>query len=89
MTTDHATLKEQRTYKTALEELESRGYYCNSRSLKFDAAFIWLKNEASLDIVCPFCGEGDFDTIGLKNHYERGHCDFYNGTKLPERRPYE
>lgn len=34
-------------------------------------------------IKCPFCGEDDFDLIGLKNHFERGHCDVYNETESP------
>ena len=29
------------------------------------------------DVTCPFCGEKDFDLIGLKIHYERGYCDEY------------
>ena len=34
------------------------------------------------DVICPFCGEGDFDLIGIKNHFLRGHCDIYNDTPL-------
>ena len=30
-------------------------------------------------IVCPFCGEGDYDLIGLKYHIERG-CQAYDDT---------
>ena len=32
-------------------------------------------------LVCPFCGDDDFDLIGLKHHYLH-HCDEYNETKL-------
>lgn len=28
-------------------------------------------------LACPFCGEGDFDTVGLKNHFTAGYCDAY------------
>lgn len=31
------------------------------------------------DVVCPFCGEEDFDLIGLKHHLE-DHCEKYNST---------
>jgi hypothetical protein len=31
-------------------------------------------------IVCPFCGEDDFDRIGLKMHFLRGWCDAFNDT---------
>jgi len=24
---------------------------------------------------CPFCGEDDFDKLGLKLHITRGHCE--------------
>ena len=30
------------------------------------------------DHICPFCGEGEFDLIGLKYHFEAGHCQPYN-----------
>jgi 4-hydroxy-3-methylbut-2-en-1-yl diphosphate synthase IspG/GcpE len=29
-------------------------------------------------IKCPFCGEDDFDLIGLKHHLEREWCEIYN-----------
>lgn len=28
-------------------------------------------------VTCPFCGEEDFDLIGLKLHLSLGHCDEY------------
>lgn len=31
-------------------------------------------------LVCPFCGETEFDRIGLKNHLER-HCSEWMVTK--------
>lgn len=31
--------------------------------------------------VCPFCGEADFDSIGLKAHLLRGYCDQFNATE--------
>ena len=30
------------------------------------------------DIICPFCGEIDFDLEGLKMHLFYGWCDAYN-----------
>ena len=35
------------------------------------------QNEKS-EIYCPFCGEGDFDRIGLKHHLDTGWCNEYN-----------
>lgn len=29
-------------------------------------------------IACPFCGDTDFDLIGLKIHLVRGWCDKFN-----------
>ena len=29
-------------------------------------------------VNCPFCGEEEFDLMGLKNHFESGSCDVYN-----------
>ena len=34
----------------------------------------------SCDVVCPFCGEGDFDLIGLKAHYLSGYCPAFDAT---------
>ncbi len=31
--------------------------------------------EESIDIVCPFCAEKDFDLVGLKFHFH--HCEIY------------
>lgn len=28
--------------------------------------------------TCPFCGENDFDAIGLKLHLSCGNCERYN-----------
>lgn len=32
------------------------------------------------DATCPFCGENDFDLVGLKSHIEHGDCVKYNNT---------
>ena len=69
--------KKEWTLKEAVEQIESCGFHCEGGSLKFNDAFIWLKKEASLDIVCPFCKCGEFDEVGLKIHLTRGHCDEY------------
>ena len=39
-----------------------------------------LKSE---DVACPFCGEDDFDLIGLKYHIEN-HCNTFINTPKPE-----
>jgi DnaJ-class molecular chaperone len=36
-------------------------------------------------VKCPFCGEDDFDLIGLKGHFDAGDCDVFNSTKVPFR----
>jgi len=33
------------------------------------------------NLICPFCGEDDFDKIGLKSHLEHGDCEPYNNTE--------
>lgn len=35
-----------------------------------------LANQGS-DITCQFCGETDFDAIGLKTHIARGWCETF------------
>jgi len=32
------------------------------------------------EIDCPFCGEQDFDKIGLKWHLTSGNCETFNNT---------
>jgi len=44
-----------------------------------------LLGEVREDINCPFCGESEFDLIGLKSHFENGDCEKYNSTKSIER----
>uniref|UniRef100_A0A6M3KZ47 Uncharacterized protein n=1 Tax=viral metagenome TaxID=1070528 RepID=A0A6M3KZ47_9ZZZZ len=39
-----------------------------------------MADEQVEDLTCPFCGEPDFDKIGLKIHLERW-CEEYE--KLP------
>jgi hypothetical protein len=75
--------KKEWTLKSAVEQLESCDYHAIAGSLIWNDAFIWIKYEASLDVVCPFCGEGEFDKIGLKLHLERGHCDEYREVDVP------
>lgn len=36
---------------------------------------------------CPFCGEADFDLIGLKHHFAAGWCEPFNETPMFERKP--
>lgn len=31
--------------------------------------------------VCPFCGDSDFDLIGLKLHFLLGFCEVWNATE--------
>lgn len=37
--------------------------------------------QSSSDIVCPLCGEGDFDAVGLTQHFLRYWC---KGMQLEE-----
>lgn len=30
-------------------------------------------------VDCPFCGDGDFDHVGLKVHLQAGDCEVWNG----------
>ena len=72
--------------KSAVEQIDSCKYHCQAGPLGGNDAFVWLKEEAALQIVCPFCQTGEYDLVGLKNHYERGWCDEYNETiDLPRR----
>lgn len=31
-------------------------------------------------LSCPFCGEDDFDLVGLKRHLSRGWCEVFENT---------
>lgn len=33
-------------------------------------------------LICPFCGEGDFDAVGLKMHLAFGWCEPYQNIDL-------
>lgn len=43
------------------------------------------ESDIDLYIKCPFCGEDDYDLIGLKTHFENGWCDAYNELPVRER----
>ena len=40
-------------------------------------------------VTCPFCGDDDFDLIGLKAHLLRGHCDQFEATIPPEEERFD
>ena len=37
---------------------------------------------------CPFCGEDDFDSIGLKTHLIRGDCDAFEALPITHTRVF-
>jgi hypothetical protein len=40
----------------------------------------WRKSEneeTMIELTCPWCGEADFDAMGLKIHIARGWCEAY------------
>lgn len=37
------------------------------------------------NLTCPFCGETDFDKVGLKIHIINGWCEEFENTEVPER----
>lgn len=34
-------------------------------------------------ITCPFCGDKDFDLVGLKGHLLNGSCQEFDRTETP------
>lgn len=38
------------------------------------------KTDHTAYVVCPYCGEKDFDLVGLKNHL-LAHCDKFRKTE--------
>ena len=39
---------------------------------------------ANSDVKCPFCQEGGFDLIGLKQHIINGWCEVFNDITPPK-----
>ena len=35
-------------------------------------------------VQCPWCGEDDFDLVGLKLHILQGWCDAYDATTIED-----
>jgi len=54
---------------------------CCACENKFNNSGYPLLGEVREYITCPFCGESEFDLIGLKSHFENGDCEKYNSTK--------
>ena len=43
---------------------------------------------ANTDMTCPFCGEGDFDAIGLKRHLTiSGWCEPFESVPFNDQLP--
>jgi hypothetical protein len=40
-------------------------------------------------VTCPFCGDDNFDLIGLKAHFLRGWCEPFNETIRPEEERFD
>ena len=38
------------------------------------------------DTICPFCGDNDFDSWGLRLHLLRGHCEVFENLSDPEKK---
>ena len=36
-------------------------------------------------VACPFCGEDDFDLIGLKMHLMSGWCEVFDKLQISQR----
>lgn len=58
------------------------------RLLAFDLLYRALRDlvahrNGDTGVACPFCGEQDFDLIGLRAHYDRGWCPEYEGVPIP------
>lgn len=34
------------------------------------------------EVICPFCGEGDFDLPGLKHHLRTGFCQKWDEVEV-------
>lgn len=39
-------------------------------------------------LPCPFCGEDDFDAVGLKHHLIMGYCVEFNETEAIGEQPH-
>lgn len=48
---------------------------------------IMSDSETTIYISCPFCGEPDFDLIGLKLHISRDYCDSCNDLETTDKPP--
>ncbi len=60
--------------------LDPKDLACRIQVAKAQLAKVKQHDEQSQDIVCPFCGEEDFDKIGLKWHLQT-HCGIYQETE--------
>lgn len=67
-----------------MESFAGRQEFFLGRNLDLTLAQLIAENEKlrrrAESAGCPFCGETDFDLIGLKHHLEAGHCAAYSAT---------
>lgn len=58
----------------------------DAKAVMKDGVFwYWVYGNDDCDIKCPFCGESDFDKVGLKGHLFYGDCAEYEQTEPPRR----
>ena len=57
---------------------------CEGNKMSDDLLVKNVGNETEY-VTCPFCGEKDFDLIGLKTHFLNGWCDVYESTDCTRR----
>lgn len=78
---EYATIETERykeTHPSKYENDGSKKYFTQCKS-DFLAGIYWQKRQPlplSNLIICPFCGDTDFDKIGLKHHLEN-YCEHY------------
>jgi ribosomal protein L37AE/L43A len=57
------------------------GRYGMSQTTQAERLIELNKQDAEGELICPFCGDDDYDRIGLKAHLQRGFCDAYENTE--------
>lgn len=66
----------------AIHDVISEMYECQAVKGAVASALEALRitSDEPLLLSCQFCHEADFDLLGLKTHYQRGHCAVFEAT---------
>lgn len=75
--------------KAALDLFDCTGAYAFKLPIPNTTPQLFITAGDLQYVDCPFCGLSTCDRIGLKRHFQNGHCDVFNDTPFDDIRTHD